>query len=69
MSANADAIKALEDRIDAATTAISNRIDALIAQIGTGMTQDEVDAIKVGLTTEADALDALGKSPIPPPTA
>jgi hypothetical protein len=67
MSANADAVKQLEARIDAATTAISDRIDTLISQIGTGMTQAEVDDLKAAMSAEADKLDALGKPVTPLP--
>jgi hypothetical protein len=60
---NAEDVKTLEDRIDAATNLIAARIAALAAQIGTGMTQAEVDAVKTSMGAEADKLEALGKSP------
>lgn len=61
MSANSEAFDAIAKRIDDATTAISDKIDALVAQIATGMSQTEVDALKAKFTVEADKLDALGK--------
>jgi hypothetical protein len=55
--------KAAMGRIDTATNNISTRISALIAKIGTGMTQAEVDEVNAGLSAEADKLEGLAKDP------
>ncbi len=59
---SADATKAILARIDAATSAIGERITALIAKIGTGMTDAEVAEVNAALSAEADTLEAMGKS-------
>ena len=58
--------KAAMKRIDDATTAIGERISALIAKIGTGMTQAEVDEVNAGLGAEADKLEGMAKDPDAP---
>ena len=58
--------KAAMSRIDAATTAIGDRISALIAKIGTGMSQAEVDEVNAGLNAEATKLEGMGKDPDAP---
>jgi len=58
--------KAAMDRIDAATTAISDRITTLIAKIGTGMSQAEVDEVNKGLSAEADKLEGMARDPDAP---
>ncbi len=52
--------------LDKATTDVSNKIDALIAQIGTGMTQAEVDQVVSGLQAESDKLEKLAADPANP---
>lgn len=57
--------KRIEDalgRIDAATTAVANEIRALKDQIGTGMSQTDVDAIGAQLEDKATKLEAIGSA-------
>lgn len=54
-------VKDVIAKFDAATTAISDRIDKLIAN-STGLTADE----KAAFQAEADKLDAMGKDPVNP---
>lgn len=64
-------------RIDAATNAVAAKLDALAAQISTNMTPAEVATVVASLSTEADRLEAMGKTatnpvpdvpPVPPVT-
>lgn len=65
MSQNKDDFDALSARIDAATNAIATRIQALTDQIGTGMSQAEVDAVKAALGAEATKLEAMESPQVP----
>ena len=62
LMANAET-KAIMTRIDTATTGIASRITALIAKIGTGMTQAEVDEVNQGLGAEATRLEGIAVDP------
>jgi hypothetical protein len=53
-------------RGDAATSAMAARIQKLIEAVGTGMSEQDVEALKAALGAEADKLDALGKDPANP---
>ena len=50
-------------RIDDATNAIAQRIDALAARLEGGLTQEEAVDIKAQFEAEADKLEGLGKDP------
>lgn len=55
-------------RIDSATNAVAAKLDALAAQISTSMTAEEVSTVVASLSTEADRLEAMGKTatnPVP----
>jgi len=58
--------KAAMARIDQATDDISARITALVAKVGTGMTQAEVDEVNAGLSAEASKLEGIAKDPDAP---
>jgi len=63
------ALTAVLGRIDVATNAIAAKLDALAATISTSMTKEEVASAVATLSTEADRLEAMGKSaanPTPP---
>lgn len=53
-------------RIDAATTKIGQKLDALAQQISTNMSQADVDDLKTQLGTEADKLEAMATDPANP---
>ncbi len=68
-------VTAVLARIDAATNAVAAKLDALAAQISTDMTASEVATVVASLSTEADRLEAMGKTatnptpdvpPVPP---
>jgi hypothetical protein len=68
LMATAD-VRAAMARIDAATTAISERIATLTAKVGTGMSEADVKDVTAGLNAEADKLSAMGSdadNPTPP---
>jgi hypothetical protein len=56
----------LTKRFDNATTAIAARIKTLTDQIGTGMSQEDVDTLVAQLTEEATKLEGLGADPNQP---
>ncbi len=64
-------------RIDAATNAIAARLDDLAAKLAAGMSPEETAAAVATLKTDADRLEAMGKTatnptpdvpPVPPVT-
>lgn len=59
-------------RIDAATNAVAAEVVRLRDQIGTGMTQEQVDAVKTQMTTVAERLEGIAhdpNNPVPTPPA
>lgn len=56
-------IKEAMARIDTATTGIATRIEALIAKIGTGMSEADVAEVTVGLKAEATKLEGMATDP------
>ncbi|HVJ72035.1 MAG TPA: hypothetical protein VM531_11120 [Sphingomicrobium sp.] len=52
-----DDLRALLQRVDAATTEIAADLQALKDKIGTQMTQEEVDEVKAGLEAAASKLE------------
>lgn len=56
-------IKDLAKKIDDATTAVANRLDALSNQIKNSMTDQEVADVKASLQAEVDRLTVLGQDP------
>jgi hypothetical protein len=58
-------IQAQLARVDAATSAIAQKITDLTAKIGTGMSDADVATVTAGLTAEADKLEAMGKPDVP----
>lgn len=69
LMATTEDVKAAVAAIDAATNAIAARLDALTAQIGTGMSQADVDAVASGLQAEVARLQGLGADPENPTPA
>lgn len=59
-------IKTLISQVDAATTAIAIRIQALVDRIGTGISNEEAAEIKASLQSEVDTLTSLGQDPTNP---
>jgi chromosome segregation ATPase len=69
LMARATDLDAKLDRINTATNNIAEDIRNLKGQIGTGMTQAEVDAVNDRLETTATALEAIAvATPDVPPT-
>jgi hypothetical protein len=58
-------IQTLISKFDSATTAVSDRIDRLIAEINNGTLTDQAE-IAARLQPIADHLDLLGKDPASP---
>lgn len=58
-SENAQAFEDIRSRIDTATTNLAGDIRRLAEQIGTGMSQEEVDTAKAGLEQAAVGLEAV----------
>jgi len=66
--ASADTMKAALAAIDTATNNIAADLDALKAQIGTGMSQPDVDAVQATLDATVAKLEAIAAStPDAPP--
>ncbi len=66
--ASADTMKAALAAIDTATNNIASDLDALKAQIGTGMSQTDVDAVQATLDATVSKLEAIAAStPDAPP--
>jgi hypothetical protein len=62
-------IKALILAIDEDTSAIAAKIDALLEQISTGMSQEQVNEVTAELAAVSERLDVLGQdpeNPVPP---
>lgn len=59
LMAKVDELLAILARIDTATTNIANDITTIKGQIGTGMTDADVQRVQDALTAAADKLDAL----------
>lgn len=53
-------------KLDAATTAIGNRLDTALSQIKEGMTADEVKEVQGLIAADADRLQAMGTDPTNP---
>ncbi len=50
-------------RIDTATSALGERVTALAAKVGTGMTDAEVAEFNTGILDVANRLDGMAKDP------
>jgi hypothetical protein len=62
-------VKLAMGRIDAATTAIAAKLTALLAKIGTGMSDADVAEVTAGLEAEASKLEGIAAdpdNPVPP---
>ena len=60
MSQNFTALEAVRVDTSAALTALADRVTALAAQIGVGMTQAEVDQLIAEFTVIKDSLNQIG---------